>query len=933
MRAINLTSIVMLWISYWFLGMGHASSTAVNEATHSQENASYHSSKAYTLGVLSFRDKATTQARWQPLINYLQQRLPNTPIRLSVYFYDELDAAVKEKTVDFILTQPSHYVLLTYRNQLSSPLASLINLEGDFATDQFGGVIFTRANNDQINDLKQLDGKRIATSDKSSLGSYQMQALELLELGIDISQSANILETGQPQSLAVDWVLTGKADVGFVRTGVLEQIAQKGALEWHRIKLIGAQKIGDFPFLTSTRLYPEWPVAAMPHVDKLISAQVASALLAIPQNSPLTQSMGIAGFAVSGDYRVVDNLMRQLRIEPFNETPTLTVADIYHQWSAEITFIALFISLVLVAFVTLLYRRNLTLINAKQHIQRTSEQLRKLELAVQQSPESILITDLDGTITYTNPAVEKITGYRQDELLNHNPRIFQSTKTDKRLYQELWYILTQGRIWQGEIINRHKSGEDYHAHMIIAPVKNEYGKTTAYLSIQRDITEQKRDEQRIHQLLYVDSLTGLGNRNQLIDNLDKCLQQPTEGILGFLLLINIDRFKWINTTHGVGCGDQILMALAERLMHFMGDSGIVVRLESDKFALLLNTSDHWQKDDNWLLGWQAALQSLVHAPFKLNDTRISLNASMGITQVIKEPNVDSVNTINKIIAQANTALKLAQKQGGNRFETFTEMMAERDLEKHNTELALTHALSHNQLKLFLQDQVDEQGQLVGAEALIRWQHPDKGLLSPAAFISIAEDSDLIVKIGYWVLNEACRLLQPIAQQPLTLSINISPRHFLQSDFVEKTLAIVEFHQVNPNSMVLEITESLFMENLDEVSEKMKQLKAMGFSFAIDDFGTGYSSLSYLKYLPVDELKIDRAFVSAMSEEGLSKSLVETIYVVAKKLNLRVVAEGVETSEQAAMLHQLPGIIQQGYLHNKPQNGDDWLTQKQAKNVK
>lgn len=931
MRTINLTSILILLVTCCIVGIGHSSSIEASNSTHHQATSSYKSVQPFTLGVLSFRDKATTQARWQPLADYLQQRLPATPIRLAIYFYDELDTAVKEKAVDFILTQPSHYVLLTYRNQLSSPLASLINLEGDFATDQFGGVIFTRANNNQINDLQQIDGKRIATSDQSSLGSYQMQALELLELGIDIRQSATILETGQPQTLAVDWVLSGKADVGFVRTGVLEQMAQKGTLEWHRIKLIGAQKIGDFPFLTSTRLYPEWPVAAMPHVDKGISAQVASALLAIPQNSTLTQSMGIAGFAVSGDYRVVDNLMRQLRIEPFNETPILTIADIYHQWSAEITFIAIFISLILIAFVSLLYRRNLTLINAKQHIQKTSEQLRKLELAVQQSPESILITDLDGIITYTNPAVEKITGYRQDELLNHNPRIFQSTKTDKRLYQELWYTLNQGHIWQGEITNRHQSGEDYHANMIIAPVKNEYGKTTAYLSIQRDITEQKRDEQRIHQLLYVDGLTGLGNRNQLIDNLDKCLQQPTKGILGFLLLMNIDRFKWVNATHGVGCGDQILMALAERLMHFMGDSGIVVRLESDRFALLLNTSDNWQKDDNWLLGWQAALHSLVQAPFKLNDTRISLNASMGITQIINEPNVDSINTINKIIAQANTALKLAQKQGGNRFETFTEVMAERDLEKHNTELALANALSHNQLRLFLQDQVDEQGQLVGAEALIRWQHPDKGLLSPVAFISIAEDSDLIVKIGYWVLNEVCRLMKPLAQQVLTLSVNISPRHFLQSDFVEKTLAIVQFHQVNPNSLVLEITESLFMENLDEVSEKMKQLKQMGFSFAIDDFGTGYSSLSYLKNLPVDELKIDRAFVSAMSEEGLSQSLVETIYVVAKKLNLRVVAEGVETTAQAKMLHQLPGIIQQGYLHNKPQNGDDWLKQKQAKN--
>lgn len=888
--------------------------------------------KPYIFAILSCQDKQDSRKRWQPLIDHLQLQLPHISMQLRILFYDELNAAVNNKEVDFVLTQPANYVLLTYRNQLSSPLASLINLEGSFATDKFGGVIFTRANNDQINDIQQLKGKVIATSDIQSLGSYQMQAFELLEHGINLTKDATLLETGQPQTLAVEAVLSGKADAGFVRTGVLEHMAQQGKLEWHHIKFISAQKFADFPFLTSTRLYPEWPVAAMPHVDRQVTAQVTSALLAIPHHSPLTQSMAIAGFTIPGDYRTVDNLMRQLRIEPFNESPMVTLRDIYHHWSQELIALILILVSLMSFFILLLYRRNRSLLKAKRHLQANSEQLRKLQLAVEQSPESILITDLQGQITYINPAVEQITGYKAHELMGKNPRIFQSDQTEANVYQQLWSTIKAGEVWQGEIINRRKSGEDYYVQVVIAPVNNDVGEPMAYLSIQRDISAQKDDQQRMQQLLYVDGLTGLGNRNKLIDTLDKQLQHHKDGLVGYLLLLNIDRFKWVNTRHGVAFGDQLLVALAERLNTFIADSGIVVRLEGDKFALLLTTSEQWRKDENWLLGWQNALQSLVTAPFKLGSERINIHCSMGITQIDANHHRSSIDIINTVIAQASTALKLAQKLGGNRLEPFKSEMSDRDLEAHNIELELTSALKHNELRLFVQEQVDEQGNLVGAECLIRWRHPVKGLLAPFAFIGVAEQSDLIIKIGYWVIQDACRILAQAQQQGLmmSLSVNISPRHFLQPDFIDNTLAIVQAKGIKPASLILEITESLFIENLDEVTQKMKQLKAMGFRFSIDDFGTGYSSLSYLKHLPIDELKIDRAFITAMGEEGLSQSLVETIYAVATKMHLHIVAEGVETQAQSDMLKAFPGIIQQGYYHSRPEDADDWLAQKTNK---
>jgi PAS domain S-box-containing protein/diguanylate cyclase (GGDEF)-like protein len=915
---------LILWIGLITIVNAHADTT--------QKSAS-NAAKPYQVAVLSFRAKEATQQRWQPLIDYLQQQLPGISLELKVFFYQELDVAVQNKEVDFILTQPAHYVLLTYSNHLSSPLASLINLEGDFATEKFGGVIFTKADNNNINDLKQIKGKSIATSDKESLGSYQMQAFELLQQGIRLPKDAIIIETGQPQTLAVDLVLAGKADIGFVRTGVLEHMAKNGRLEWHQIKLIGAQKFANFPFLTSTRLYPEWPFVAMPHVDKQLSAKLTSILLTIPHYSALTQQLSIAGFTIPGDYRTVDNLMRELRIEPFDDPLVVTLEDIYHQWSAQFIVLTIVLLFILMSLIVLLYRRNLSIIKAKHYLQVSNEALRQLKLAVEQSPESIVITDLKGNITYANPAVEHITGYHIKELLGRNPRILQSGKTEHYLYQQLWACLTTGQIWQGEILNKHKSGADYFVHMVISPVKNDQGIPTAYLAIQRDISTQKNDEQRIHQLLYIDSLTGLGNRSMLIDTLDKRFKNQQQGIIGYLLLLNVDRFKWVNAIHGVGFGDQLLIALAERLNTFIGDAGIVVRMEGDKFAILLTTSEQWRKDENWLLGWESALHSLINTVFKLGDERIGIHCSMGISQIIVDTTQSSIDMINTTIAQASTALKLAQKQGGNRIERFKASMAEQDLERHTVETELITALKYNELRLFLQSQVDQDAKVVGAEALIRWLHPVKGLLAPAAFIGIAEQSDLIIKIGHWVLQESCRLLAKAQQAKLnlTVSVNISPRHFLQPDFVDTTRAIVQAHQVKPEYLVLEITESLFMENLDEVMQKMIQLKTMGFSFSIDDFGTGYSSLSYLKQLPVDELKIDRAFITAMSKEGLSQSLVETIYVVASKMRLRVVAEGVEVEEQVAQLRALPNIIQQGYFYSKPEDGDRWLASQISKN--
>lgn len=881
------------------------------------------------IAVLAYQDKQLTYKRWQPLLNYLQHEIPTHNLSLNVYYHLELEKAVSKHEVDFVFTHPSHYVLLTHRNGLSSPLASLINHEGTTPTEHFGGVAFTLASRNDINSWQDLKHKTLAAIAKTSTGAYQMQAFELLQLGIRLPRDAKVIEVGQPQKLAIDAVLNRQADVGFVRTGVLEALSKAGYIDLQQIKVINATYPSNFPFVTSTRLYPEWPFAAMPHVDKDVARRVAAALLAIESGGKLAQSMHIGGFTIPGDYRVIDEMMRQLRVAPFERTQYFDLLDVAQRWWFELGLISSLTISILLVFIFLLLIRNRTIKQAKRTIEQSMQQIRQLSMAVEQSPEGIMITDSKGRIEYMNPAYENITGYKLNELLGENPNVLQSRDTPKIIFKQMWDNLSQGKHWRGEIINRRKSGESYPSDNIISPVKNSQGQISHFLAIHKDTSALKHHQQRIQNLLYFDQVTGLPNRSQLIETMDKLLNQKSSlGVVAGLILINIDHFKLVNEIRGSYSGDALLKAMAERLTAFVKDSGFVARSGGDEFAILSYRPEHIVDCESCIIELEQTLLTEVEKPYTIAGERFAITCSLGAAFLGRETKEDiAEDVLTHTISHANTALKQVKESGGHGWRLFHNDMSKLAKHHHQIESELRLAIENNQLILFLQPQVNTQAELVGAEALIRWQHPEKGLMSPAEFIHIAERTDLIIELGHWVLNHACQEIQKAQQHGLSISIsvNISPRHFRQTDFVDEIKTLLKRYPLTSCRLVLEITEGLFIENIDEVSTKMHQLKQLGLEFSIDDFGTGYSSLSYLKQLPVDELKIDRSFIEPLGHSDLKDSLVETIYTVANKMQLRIVAEGVETEQQLKQLQNLGSMTYQGYFFGKPKPASDFLT--------
>lgn len=549
--------------------------------------------------------------------------------------------------------------------------------------------------------------------------------------------------------------------------------------------------------------------------------------------------------------------------------------------------------------------------------QRVEAELRIAATAFE-SGQAILVTDAAGTILRANHAFSASTGYSADEVIGKNPRLLKSGRHDAEFYRNIWDELLKQGSWHGEIWDKRKNGEIYPKWLSISSVKGEAGQVTHYVGTSLDLTERKRTEALINELAYFDPLSGLPNRSLLIDRLGQATAASARnGDYGALIFLDLDNFKTLNDTLGHDIGDLLLKEVAIRLSKCVRESDTVARLGGDEFVLILSNLSE-DRDDAAKAAETVADKVLaaLNQTYQLGYATHHSGASLGVTLFH-----GSTLTNDELMKQADLAMYRAKDAGRNTMCFFDPAMEESVKARAALEIALREALNSNQFELHYQPQVVGNGQLTGAEALIRWRHPSRGMVSPADFIPLAEETGLIQCLGHWVLHTGCRQLALWAKQKdmahLTLAVNVSAEEFRQANFVEQVLAVLHNTGARADRLKLELTESLLVDNIQDIIEKMFALKAKGVCFSLDDFGTGYSSLSYLKRLPLDQLKIDQSFVRDVLSDPNDTAIARTVVALAQNLGLGVIAEGVETEKQRDFLADCGCQAYQGYYFSRP----------------
>lgn len=549
--------------------------------------------------------------------------------------------------------------------------------------------------------------------------------------------------------------------------------------------------------------------------------------------------------------------------------------------------------------------------------QKVESELR-IAAAAFEAQEGMLITDCHNVIMRVNQAFTSITGYLAEEVLGKNPRFLTSGRHDAGFYQSMWEALNAKGKWEGEVWNRRKDGEIYPEYLLISAVKDINNEVANYVATFRDITANKAAESEIKKLAFYDPLTLLPNRRLLTDRLNHALASSARNRnIGALLFIDLDNFKTLNDTLGHDMGDSLLKQVALRLKSCIREDDTLARLGGDEFVVILENLSELAMDAATkaeLIGDK--ILAALNQVYPLASQEYHGAASIGVTLF-----AGHALSIDELMKQADIAMYQSKKSGRNTLRFFDLDTQKLINERAELEIELRKAVDKKQLHLHYQIQLNSVGTPLSAEALIRWVHPMRGLISPAHFIPLAEDTGLILPIGQWVLDTACAQLHSWQDehftQDLTLAVNVSAKQFHQKNFVALVKETVQRHSINPKLLKLELTESMLVENIEDIIVTMNALREMGIQFSLDDFGTGYSSLQYLKRLPLNQLKIDQSFVRELSSSSSDRAIVRTIVAMAESLNLNVIAEGVETEEQHTLLQDIGCNYYQGYLFGKP----------------
>lgn len=544
---------------------------------------------------------------------------------------------------------------------------------------------------------------------------------------------------------------------------------------------------------------------------------------------------------------------------------------------------------------------------------RLRNDLRKLSLAVENSGSAIMMTNADAVIEYVNPQFTAMTGYTFDEVAGRSAMLLRAESTPLETYEAIWLALFSGQTWRGEFVDRRKSGEEFHCQKVVSTIRHANGVPEQYVWVMEDVTERRKSEATIHRLAYVDTLTGLPNRRAFRARAQEILKRARRNAEGFAILyFDLDRFKSVNDRFGHGVGDQLLAEAARRIQNCLREVDVVGRFGGDEFAALITST----ADPSEVSLIARRIIDALEAVFLLGEHEAYISTSIGIA-LFPADGAD----IAALLRSADLGLYRAKDEGRGTAVFFSQDIDNENRERMEIEHALRNVLGTDQIYLEYQPKLSlTDGRVLGAEALLRWKHPTHGLIAPDRFIPIAEESRMIVPIGRWVTRSVCeqiRRWQQAGLGGLHVAINLSPLQFRSDTLLEDVTAALADNGLDPRCLELELTESLTMEDPEATTRLMQRFRDMGITIAIDDFGQGHSALAYLKRFPLNTLKIDRAFVRGLTVDPDDEAIVRMLVALGKTLNLKLVAEGVETAEQLSYLQALGCDAIQGYWFSRP----------------
>jgi diguanylate cyclase (GGDEF)-like protein/PAS domain S-box-containing protein len=547
---------------------------------------------------------------------------------------------------------------------------------------------------------------------------------------------------------------------------------------------------------------------------------------------------------------------------------------------------------------------------------RIKEQLRNLSMAVEQSPASIIITNIEGTIEYVNQWFVEKTGYTREDVDEQNVNMLKSGQTPKEVYKDLWETITSGKKWMGEIYNKKKNGELFWEYCSISPIVGEEGDITHFLAVKQDITAQKEEEKILFHRANYDTLTDLPNRSLALYRIDHAIAMAKrENSIVGVMFVDLDHFKIVNDTLGHEMGDALLKDAAKRLQKCCRESDTVARFGGDEFLVVMPSLD--SLEDTAILA-RRILEAFQPA-FQLDSQQAFVGLSIGITGY---PN--DGNDAPTLLRNADSAMYHAKEASRNTYRFFTQEMNSKAIERMNIEASLRSALKNNEFVIYYQPIMNMRKILIGLECLLRWDNPELGMVAPNHFIPLAEETGLINDIGKWMLDQTTQQVKEWMDQvkkPLRLAINISSRQFRDGLLIQHIEEMLEKNNFPAHLLELEITERMLLQDAPETTAILNELSQMGVRLSIDDFGTGYSSLSYLKKYPFTTLKIDKAFVNDVLVNDDSSTITKTIISMGHSLKLEIIGEGVEEPEQLNFLKQNQCDLVQGFYFSKPVPAD------------